>query len=206
MTAETSDYPRLLLLDFGGVLLHLNDPVETFGIGASRADFNSLWLQSPAVQAHESGKIGPDEFAQRIVRDLDLPYSPEEFIRRFDAWPDCIPETTAALLQKVPAQIDCAILSNTNALHWNKQNIGEDLQGRISRCFLSFETGLIKPEARAFQHVLDEFRFAPEQVLFIDDNPINTDAAARLGIRGHLCAGVDALEDVLRAAGALPKN
>ncbi|MGB5740079.1 MAG: hypothetical protein WBM54_12065, partial [Woeseia sp.] len=89
--------PRLLLLDFGGVLLHLNDPVETFGFGRSRDDFNKLWLMSPAVRAHETGEIGPEEFAERMVADLQLSYSPREFIRRFDSWPAGVSAATNAV-------------------------------------------------------------------------------------------------------------
>ncbi len=203
MAAISPDHPRLLLLDLGGVLLHLNDPVETFGIGSSRSDFFKVWIMSPAVQAFESGAIGPGEFARRIVDDLDLPYTTEEFLQRFEAWPDRIPADTGTLLQTVPSHIDCAILSNTNALHWHKLDIERDLHGRVSRCFLSFETGLIKPDARAFRQVLEETGYTSSQVLFIDDNPINTAAAAQLGMRTRLCASVDALGRLLTAEGIL---
>ncbi|NNE61938.1 MAG: HAD-IA family hydrolase [Woeseia sp.] len=199
MSAVDHNHPQLLLLDYGGVLLHLNDPVETFGIGTSRADFNELWLRSPAVQAHENGKIGSDEFARRMVSDLQLPYSASEFIARFDAWPDRVPSTVSATLDSVPAGIECAILSNTNALHWQQQNITRDFGSRIARTFLSFETGFLKPEPQAFRHVLEQTGYAPTDVLFIDDNPLNIAAAGELGLRACLCPGVDALGAVLRA-------
>ncbi|MGB5246472.1 MAG: HAD-IA family hydrolase [Woeseia sp.] len=195
--------PRLLLLDFGGVLLHLNDPVETFGFGRSRDDFNKLWLMSPAVRAHETGEIGPEEFAERMVADLQLSYSPREFIRRFDSWPAGVSAATNAVLQSVPAIIECAILSNTNALHWHKQDIARDLGGRIGRAYLSFETGHIKPDAQAFLHVLSETGYDASDVLFLDDNPLNIAAGSARGIRSRLCPGVDALRSVLAAEGII---
>jgi len=204
MAVSAAALPRLLLLDYGGVLLHLNDPVETFGVGSTRADFIELWLMSPAVQAYERGLIDPGEFATRIVQDLALPYPPDDFIERFNAWPDRIRPETGAWLRAVPEHIDCAILSNTNDLHWRAQTIDRDLGGRISTCFLSFETGLVKPEPSAFQHVLEQKNVDAGDVLFVDDNPKNTQAAASLGMRAELCPGVDQLGRVLINAGIIP--
>lgn len=199
MPTSNARLPRLLLFDFGGVLLHLNDPVKTFEFGNTREEFNRLWLLSPAVRAHETGTIGPQEFAECMVADLALPYSPQDFIRRFDSWPAGVSAATRAVLQRVSADIECAILSNTNDLHWQKQDIQKDLGGRIARTFLSFETGYIKPDERAFTHVLDETGYAASEILFIDDNPLNISAAAALGLRARLCPGVTALASVLEA-------
>jgi len=195
------DHPDLILFDYGGVLLRLNDPVETFGFGDDRADFSRRWLDSPAVQAHETGRIGPDEFGRRMVRDMRLPYPPDEFIRRFDAWPDRVTPATAALVRSIPAQVDCAILSNTNELHWRRQDIERDFAGRISRTWLSFETGYVKPDPRAFRIVLDELGLPAGRVLFIDDNPKNLEAADALGLCTRHCRDVDALADVLVGEG-----
>lgn len=195
--------PRLILFDFGGVLLRLNDPVKTFGFGSSRADFNERWLAAGAVQAHERGEIGPEEFGRRMVGEMGLPYSPDEFIRRFDGWPDRVTPETAAVVGRIPASIDCAILSNTNGLHWAAQDVARDFGGRISRCFLSFEIGAVKPDAAIFDYVRRELPCAPSEVLFIDDNPKNLDAGRRAGLRCRHCPDVDELESVLQGAGVL---
>ena len=73
---------RVILFDFGGVLLKLRDPVRTFGIGHDRDSFNNTWLMSEAVRALECGQIGIDEFASRAVQEFDLPYSEREFLER----------------------------------------------------------------------------------------------------------------------------
>lgn len=202
-TADTPDL-KVVLFDFGGVLLRLNDPVRTFGIGDTPDDFNRRWIHSPSVIAHESGQIDAATFGERIVAEMALPYSPQEFIRRFGNWPDRISAETAGLVQRIPAALDCAILSNTNALHWAVQDIPGAFGGRIDRCFLSFETGLIKPEAAAFHQVADAYSCAPASILFIDDNAVNVTAAERAGMRARLCPGVDALEKLLHRENVLP--
>jgi len=194
-------HPDLILFDYGGVLLRLNDPVETFGFGEDLADFSRRWLESPAVQAHETGRIGPDEFGQRMVREMELPYSPDEFIHRFDAWPDRVSPATASLVRSIPGQVDCAILSNTNELHWRRQDVARDFDGRISRAWLSFETGYVKPDPRAFRVVLDDTGLPAGGILFIDDNARNLKTADTLGLRTRHCRDVDALASVLSDEG-----
>lgn len=195
--------PRLLLFDYGGVLLRLNDPVATFAIGESLQDFNERWLMSPAVRLHETGRLDVEDFARRMVTDMRLPYDWREFIARFDSWPDRVTETTSALVAALPGHIECAILSNTNARHWQAQDIERDFGGRISRCFLSFESGHVKPDREAFDDVLERVNAEPGDILFIDDNPRNLQSAAALGMQTRHCPNVDALAGVLRASGLL---
>lgn len=197
LTTPNSPELKVVLFDFGGVLLRLHDPVRTFGIGDTPDDFNRRWIHSPSVIAHESGKIDAALFGERIVTEMELPYSPQEFIQRFGNWPDRISSDTASLVQRIPVAFDCAILSNTNELHWAAQDIPGVFGGRIDRCFLSFETGLIKPEAAAFHQVAEAYSCAPASILFIDDNPVNVTAAEKAGMRARLCPGVEALESVL---------
>jgi putative hydrolase of the HAD superfamily len=195
---------RVVLFDFGGVLLRLRDPVESFGIGATLAEFNRRWIASPAVIAHESGHIGAEAFGKQIVREMQLQYSWQEFIARFDAWPDRISDATAALVKSIPLSLRCAILSNTNALHWAAQDIDGVFEGRIEHCFLSFENGLMKPQPAAFHQVIDTYGCAAQAILFIDDNPVNIDAALATGMRARLCTGVDTLGEILCEEGVFP--
>ncbi len=195
-----SNHPGLILFDYGGVLLDFHDAVEVFGSVADCDDFFDRWGLSPAVRAHETGRIGPREFARRIVAELGLPLSTQDFLERFAAWPDRVPAATASLVQAIPAHIDCAILSNTNALHWRMQDVDRDFGGRIGRLFLSFETGFMKPDAAAFRHVLEATGRAAGDVLFIDDSQRNVEAARREGLRARHCPDVHALPRVLRDA------
>ena len=51
--------------------------------------------------------------------------------------------------------------------------------------FLSFETGHMKPDNRAFRHVIDQLSRPPEQILFFDDNPHNVEAARNAGMHAE---------------------
>jgi putative hydrolase of the HAD superfamily len=49
--------------------------------------------------------------------------------------------------------------------------------------FVSHLTGRIKPDADAFEHVVDTLACKPGDVLFLDDNSMNVDAARRFGMQ-----------------------
>ena len=47
---------ELVLLDMGGVLLNLHDPLATFDLDVDQDDFMETWLLSPSVRRFESGE------------------------------------------------------------------------------------------------------------------------------------------------------
>lgn len=179
----------LVVFDLGGVLIRLRDPLETFGLSGTEGDFLERWLLSPTVRELERGAIDIATFARSMLAELGLAMHPAEFLERFNAWPDRLYPDAMALLDAIPEGIPRALLSNMNAAHWGREDIFGALAGRFDREFLSFRTGLLKPDAAAFEQVLDAYAIAPAKVLFFDDNPRNVSAAARLGIDARLCRG-----------------
>lgn len=187
---------RVVLFDLGGVLLELRDRFETFLIDRN-SDWDRLWIHSEAVREFERGHIPIGEFARRIVDEMDLPYGPGEFIERFDGWPGQLFPGTEELLARIPATYTRALLSNTNALHWRRAGIADLLEHLFDRTFLSYEIGAVKPDADAYTHVFQVCGCAPENILFLDDNPVNIDAASSLGMRARLARGIEQVAAVL---------
>jgi HAD superfamily hydrolase (TIGR01509 family) len=188
---------KLLLFDLGGVLMELNDPIKTFGLDCDEQEFHRRWLLSPAVRAHECGAISAEQFANDVTREMQLPYDPYTFLDRFGAWPGSPYPEAIDLIGRIDARLDCAILSNTNAFHWDNLDIKNAFAHRFDRCFLSYETGLLKPDAHAYTHVADEYKCDLAQIHFFDDNPLNVAAAAELGMQATLCrSGADIAESL----------
>ncbi len=78
-------------------------------------------------------------------------------------------------------QVGC-MLSNSNALHWPRVMGDMGLGPAFDRHFVSHLTGRIKPDADAFEHVVDSLGCMPAQVLFLDDNSLNVEAAQSFGM------------------------
>ena len=69
--------------------------------------------------------------------------------------------------------------------------------------FVSHLTGRIKPDADAFENVVDSLDYRPEQVLFLDDNTINIDAAKRFGMQAVRVRGIDETKRALVEHGVI---
>jgi len=193
----------IVVLDFGGVLLRLRDPIDTFGIDMHAAEFNRMWLLSSSVRALECGQTDIDEFAVAAVREFALDYGSDEFLRRFELWPDRLFDGVIDLLDAIGRDHRLALLSNTNPVHWNRPDIAAVLEPRFDRLFLSWQTGHLKPDAVAFEDVIDFFGIEPGGALFLDDNPLNIEAAATAGFDARLTRGYDELRYNLEAAGII---
>ena len=151
---------RHLLLDFGGVLYSISYEAtsrafEELGHRAGvRPAEYTQARQEPIFDQIETGQIAPDAFRQALRRRAQA------------------------------AGLDIALLSNTNAIHW-EQIEGEfaELRPYFAKVFLSHEVGLRKPNADIFEHVLREMKWQPGETLFVDDSRQHIETAQRLGLR-----------------------
>ena len=64
--------------------------------------------------------------------------------------------------------------------------------------FLSCEIGLQKPDKEIYEYIMKETDFAPQDILFIDDQQKNIDSASALGWNTFLGSGED-LESIKNA-------
>ena len=189
---------KVLLFDLGGVLLRLNDPAETFGLQTGSDEFLEHWIHSPSVREFERGAIDAESFARSIVREAELPYSWQDFLKKFDDWPDELYVGITELLDSIPSQYRRVLLSNTNAIHWHRSGVADALAHRFENVFLSYLTGRLKPDQDAFRMVHVELDCEAGEIVFFDDNPANILAAKEYGLRSVLINGVDELRVSLR--------
>jgi putative hydrolase of the HAD superfamily len=192
-----------VVFDLGGVLLRLNDARQTFRFDADDVAFNRVWLESAAVRSFERGEISTEQFASSAVEELGLPYDEDEFLSRFRGWPGGLFPGIEQLLEEVTTSVTTALLSNTNPVHWHQRGVSSSLRARIDHLFLSFETGLSKPDLEAYAQLTRRLACAAEDILFLDDNALNVDAATRFGIDARLTQGQNELRDTLESAGIL---
>ena len=67
----------------------------------------------------------------------------------------------------------------------------------IDRYVVSGAEGLVKPDPRLFQVLLDRYQLKAEECLFIDDNPDNVAAAKGMGMQGIVFNGAEDLRKKL---------
>ncbi len=58
---------------------------KLLGIPPEHESLHRIWLTSPSVLAHETGKIDATTFAAGVVADFRLPVTPEAFLLEFES-------------------------------------------------------------------------------------------------------------------------
>jgi HAD superfamily hydrolase (TIGR01509 family) len=198
---------RVILFDVGGVLVELGGVEALLGWLGPAATVEQLWpiwLRSPSVRAFETGRIEPMQFARGIVAELELDISPQQFLESFAAWPTQPYPGALEMIASIPARYQLALLSNSNMLHWPRVIDDMNFRSRFEHRFSSHLTGKIKPDAEAFEHVLQTLGCEPAEVLFLDDNLLNVQAARTVGMQSQRVQGAQQARFALRDAGVLP--
>jgi len=186
---------RCVCFDWGGVILRI---CRSFEEGVTRAGLDLRpGTDAPALKqrrhdlAHEYqiGRLARDEFLASVSTAMNGVYSPVEFERIHDAWLieeyPSVDRLVADLLAS--PRIETAMLSNTNELHWRRQQPDAaglphfPTAGRLKHRHASHLLGLAKPEASIYRAFERETGFTPESILFFDDLADNISAARACG-------------------------
>ena len=202
MTADPVD---LVLFDLGGVL------IQPGGVAAMRAlagidsdeELWARWLGCPWVQRFEAGGCTPEEFAEGLVADWGLDLEPAAFLQSFGTWPQPPFAGALELVEAVQASVPAGFLSNMNAFQWAANYEAIPLIQAFTFRFLSFELGLVKPDAAIFAAVADRLPVPRRRILFLDDNLVNVEAAEEAGFAARHVRGPQAARDALVDAGVL---
>jgi HAD superfamily hydrolase (TIGR01509 family) len=164
------------------------------------------WLTCRWVQSFESGTCSSEDFAAGLVADWELQISAEAFLDEFRNWTADPFPGAEDVVRQVRTLVPTGCLSNTNPLQWEGFYSRWPLLDELDFRFLSFELGLVKPDPEVFEMVAAQLPVPREQVLFLDDNLLNVDAANVAGFRAVHTRGLDEARHALAAAGVWPSD
>jgi len=196
-----------ILFDLGGVLIELAGVEQMLAWCPDLAGIDELWrrwLGSPAVRRYETGGATRAAFADEIIREFALPVDADAFLGAFASWPRALFPGATALLSELAPHYRLASVSNTNEFHWERFRREWSLDAHFHHNFPSHQVGKLKPDAEYFHHVIEALDVPAGRVLFVDDNPLNVDAAGRLGIVARRVAGVEGVRGALDELGLAP--
>ena len=132
--------------------------------------------------------------------------TPERFLAGFADWPSGPLPGARELLRDVRSDLVRATLSNSNTLHWSRIMREMAFESHFDHHFASHLIDRIKPDHDVFAHVIQALGVRPDEMLFVDDNAINIDAARRCGLTAYRCAGPGEVRARLAAAGLLTSS
>jgi putative hydrolase of the HAD superfamily len=200
---------RAVIFDYGMVLTEPQDPEAYAALlritGLPQTRFESLYWADR--HAYDEGKLTGIAFWQKFLReaglDRQLGQSAVEELNRWDArmWTTQNLDMLAWQQQLKQRGLLTAILSN----------IGDNVLASVEREFdwihrfdvlvWSYQVHMAKPTPAIYRLVLKELGTQPEETLFLDDKPVNVQAARALGMRAIEFSTIERLRADLIAAG-----
>ncbi|MDR3772341.1 MAG: HAD family phosphatase [Terracidiphilus sp.] len=198
---------RAVVFDYGMVLTGPRDPAAHAALmritGLPEQRFEPLYWANR--HAYDEGKLTGLAFWRKFIGDAGLDLAPGAAgeLNQWDArmWTTQNPAMLAWQLQLKQRGILTAILSNMgdNVLDNMKREF--DWLPRFDVLVWSYQLRMAKPEPAIYLHVLKGLGTRAGETLFLDDKPVNIEAALTLGFRAIQFSSVEKLRSDLLAAG-----
>ncbi len=194
-----------LLFDLGRVVLDI-DFSRTLACWAGHAgcepsDIVERFVRDEAYRRHEIGKISDEAYFDSLRASLDIAITDEQFLEGWNAIFAGEMPGIAPLLARAAGSLPLYAFSNTNAPHVEHfSKTYADLLGYFREVYLSPAIGLRKPDAAAYDHVVNAIGVPASRIVFFDDLAENVEGARA---RGLLAVHVRSSADVAAALDAL---
>lgn len=195
-----------IIFDLGGVILNLdyNLTIEAFK-NLGRDNFEKLYTQSnqdKIFDLFEIGAITPEEFREYLRQFFTDEISDFEIDAAWNAMLLDLPVARIKLLNELKKEYPIYLFSNTNAIHYiNFKNYLNDnfgnsnlLEDTFNQAYFSHLAKVRKPNAAAFEMVLNDHQLKPQSTLFIDDSLQHIEGAKKVGIRAQHLENSDILK------------
>ncbi len=181
---------RHMLLDFGGVLFEIDFDRMQRRMAAMRPGNSPIDYakesQHEAFTLLETGRIDGQEFAAQLKAAYALSGSIDDIIDTWNYLLVGVYPGREQWVEKLAQSYDLALLSNTNAVHFEAfAGPSAGVFAPMRHIFLSYEMGMRKPNDDIYLTALETMGWQAEETLFVDDSRQNIEAAARLGIQTY---------------------
>jgi putative hydrolase of the HAD superfamily len=151
--------------------------------------------------AYDEGKLTGLEFWQNLTREAGLNLKPADLenLNEWDArmWATENPAMLAWQLALKQRGLLTAVLSNIGDTVCEHAQRSHGWLSRFDVLVWSYQLRMAKPGPAIYRHALEKLGTRPEETLFIDDRPVNVEAANALGIKGMLFTTVEKLRQDL---------
>jgi HAD superfamily hydrolase (TIGR01509 family) len=177
---------RNVIFDLGGVVLDWNpDQILTrFQQDPDlRRDLRQALFGHLDWQQFDRGGLSETEVIDRIEARLGRPRS--ELVAILDAVHESLaakPDTVQLIRALHGRGVPLYCLSNMPASIYARLRIRHGFWDVFRGIVISGEVRMIKPEPEVFTHLLQRFDLRAQESIFIDDLPVNIEAARRVGL------------------------
>lgn len=185
---------RNIVFDLGGVIMTIcqDEAIKRFkSIGLKNVEnYLNPYTQTYIFGDIEEGKISAEQFREKLSELIGKEVTYEECKFAWLGYRQDVPLRNLDILRKLKAQgYKLILLSNTNPfmMSWGLSGEfdgnGNSLESYFDSLYLSYKLGVMKPNKKIFQYIIDNEKIQPGESLFIDDGERNINAARLLGFK-----------------------
>ena len=185
---------RNIVFDLGGVIMTIcqEEAIKRFkSIGFKNVeDYLNPYTQTDIFGDIEEGKISAEQFRAKLSELIGKEVTYEECKFAWLGYRQDVPLRNLDILRKLKAQgYKLILLSNTNPfmMSWGLSGEfdgnGNSLESYFDSLYLSYKLGVMKPNKKIFQYIIDNEKIQPSESLFIDDGERNINTARLLGFK-----------------------
>lgn len=190
-----------IIFDFGNVLVQWHPELvygDYFGDEAK-----AWWFLRHVADMDWRQRIDAGESVDGCIREKQAQY-PEyaEAVELYRSrWREMLTDEVPGMRQLL-SELPAAGYQLFGLTNWSMETFPEarehfGILQMIDRYVVSGAEGLVKPDPRLFQVLLDRYQLKAEECLFIDDNPDNVAAAKGMGMQGIVFNGAEDLRKMI---------
>jgi putative hydrolase of the HAD superfamily len=145
-------------------------------------------------KAVDAGQASYDEFIRKVAEMAGL----SEQVARDQIENNIPDEKLFEYIKKLKPNYKIGLLSNAGD-NWLDEIFTTEQVAMFDAVTLSYETGVIKPEPRAYEIIANRLLVQPAECVFIDDQPRYVEGAKQAGMSALLYSNCEQLEKELSA-------
>ncbi len=135
----------------------------------------------------ESGEYAEEQYLANFfdskVEAHEYPFTAAQFKDAILQTPPMY-DHVSSFFKELAGRLPVYIASNYS--EWISHHMANSgLAGHVAGVYASYQIGVRKPHEGFFLHILNDLGLSTDEVVFIDDQPANLDAARALGIRSY---------------------
>ncbi len=190
-----------IIFDFGNVLVQWHPEVvygEFFGDEAK-----AWWFLRHVVDMDFRQRIDAGESMEDCIREKQAQYPEyEQAVELYRSkWREMLTDEVPGM-REVISELRARNYEIFGLTNWSMETFPEarahfGILQMIDRYVVSGAEGLVKPDPRLFQVLLDRYGLKAEECTFVDDNPDNVAAAKGMGMQGILFINAETLRKEL---------
>ena len=190
-----------IIFDFGNVLVQWHPEVvygEFFGDEAK-----AWWFLRHVADMDFRQRIDAGESMEDCIREKQAQYPEyEQAVELYRSkWREMLTDEVPGM-REVISELRARNYEIFGLTNWSMETFPEarahfGILQMIDRYVVSGAEGLVKPDPRLFQVLLDRYGLKAEDCSFVDDNPDNVAAAKGMGMQGILFTNAETLRKEL---------